>query len=43
MRGKRNEPIYVRFVIEEIARILDMNLEDVAAVLASNAEELFMS
>lgn len=43
VRGKRNEPIYVRFVIEEIARILDMNLEDVAAVLASNAEELFMS
>lgn len=41
MRGKRNEPIYVRFVVEEIAKILDMDIEDVAETIVKNAEELF--
>jgi TatD DNase family protein len=42
IRGKRNEPIYVRFVVEKIARILDMDIEDVAETLVKNAEELFI-
>ncbi|MGB9790022.1 MAG: TatD family hydrolase [Thermotoga caldifontis] len=41
VRGKRNEPIYVRFVVEEIARILDMDIEDAAETIVKNAEELF--
>ncbi|WP_165274478.1 TatD family hydrolase [Thermotoga sp. Ku-13t] len=41
VRGKRNEPIYVRFVVEEIAKILDMDIEDVAETTVKNAEELF--
>lgn len=41
-RGKRNEPVYVRFVVEEIAKILDMDIEEVSQVLVNNAEELFM-
>ncbi|MCX7813198.1 MAG: TatD family hydrolase [Pseudothermotoga sp.] len=42
VRGKRNEPVYVRFVVEEIAKILNMNLEEVSERLVNNAEELFM-
>lgn len=43
LRGKRNEPIYVSFVVEEIARLLDMDVEDVSQILVKNAEELFIS
>ncbi|MBT1247978.1 MULTISPECIES: TatD family hydrolase [unclassified Thermosipho (in: thermotogales)] len=37
-RGKRNEPGYVRFVVEEINRVLG---EDVSETLVKNAAELF--
>ncbi|APT73894.1 hydrolase TatD [Thermosipho melanesiensis] len=37
-RGKRNEPSYVKYVVEEINRILD---NDVAETLVKNAAELF--
>jgi len=40
-RGKVNEPAYVRYVAEEIARLRDMPLEEVAAVTSGNFFRLF--
>ena len=40
-RGKRNEPGYVRFVAEELARLRDMPLEDIAKITTDNANKLF--
>jgi TatD DNase family protein len=40
-RGKRNEPAYVRFVAESIARIKNTSLEQVANTTTTNARTLF--
>ena len=40
-RGKRNEPAYVRFVAEEIARVKAVPTADVEQVTTANAEKLF--
>lgn len=40
-RGKRNEPFYVTLVAEEIARIKDIPVEEVARVTTENALRLF--
>ena len=40
-RGKLNEPAYVRYVAEEIARLRAMPLEEVAAVTSGNFFRLF--
>lgn len=40
-RGKRNEPSYVPLVAEEIARLKDISLEEVARVTTRNAEQFF--
>ncbi|HEY1438649.1 MAG TPA: TatD family hydrolase [Casimicrobiaceae bacterium] len=40
-RGKLNEPAYVRYVAEEIARLRDLPLEEVAAVTSGNFFRLF--
>lgn len=40
-RGKRNEPFYVTLVAEEIARIKDISVEEVAAVTTKNALNVF--
>ncbi len=40
-RGKRNEPAYVRFVAETIARIKNTALEEVARVTTANTRALF--
>ncbi len=40
-RGKRNEPAYVRFVAETIARIKNTALEEVARVTTANVRALF--
>jgi TatD DNase family protein len=40
-RGKRNEPAYVRFVAEAIARIKDTSLEQVANATTANVRALF--
>lgn len=40
-RGKRNEPFYVTLVAEEIARIKDIPMEEVARVTTENALRLF--
>jgi len=40
-RGKRNEPVYVRYVAEEIARIRDISVDVVAQITTQNAKLLF--
>lgn len=40
-RGRRNEPAYVQYVAEEVARLRDMEPEKLAAACAANARRLF--
>lgn len=40
-RGRRNEPIYVQYVAEEIARLKDVSVEDVARQTTENSIHLF--
>jgi len=40
-RGKRNEPDYVRYVAEEIARLKEISVERVAKITTENARQLF--
>lgn len=40
-RGQQNEPAYVRYVAEEMARVLQMSYEEVAAITSENAKRLF--
>jgi TatD DNase family protein len=41
-RGERNEPAYVRFVIEKIAQVRNLDFETVAAAAEHNATRLFL-
>ncbi|MBI4844315.1 MAG: YchF/TatD family DNA exonuclease [Nitrospirae bacterium] len=41
MRGKRNEPAYVRYTAEAIAEIRSVTLEDIARITTLNAKRLF--
>lgn len=41
MRGKRNEPKYVQYVAEEIARIKSMSLEEIGETTTGNFRKLF--
>jgi TatD DNase family protein len=40
-RGKMNEPGYVRYVAEEIARLRDLSLKDVSEITTANFFKLF--
>ena len=40
-RGKRNEPLYVKYVAEAIAKIKNMQLEDVAKITVLNTKKFF--
>ena len=40
-RGKRNEPVYVRYIAEEIARIKEMPLEKVIEITTENAKKVY--
>ncbi len=40
-RGKRNEPVYVKLLAEEIARIKGVGAEEVARVTTENAKSFF--
>lgn len=40
-RGKRNEPAYLKYVVQKLAEIKSASMEEVAAVTTANAEKLF--
>ncbi|MCF1620469.1 TatD family hydrolase [Tetragenococcus koreensis] len=40
-RGKQNEPGYTRYVVEKIAELKDLSVEEVAAQTTTNAHRLF--
>jgi len=40
-RGKRNEPVYVRHVVEKIAELRGISEDEVATTLLKNAERVF--
>lgn len=40
-RGKRNEPLYVKYVAEKIAQIKNISFEGVASATTENAKRLF--
>ncbi len=40
-RGKRNEPAYLKYVVEKLAAIKNISVEEVAAITTANAEKLF--
>ena len=40
-RGKRNEPAYLRYVIDKLAEIKNVNIEEIVSATTSNAEKLF--
>lgn len=40
-RGKRNEPAYVKFVAEEIAKIRGISFDEVAEITTANARKAF--
>lgn len=41
-RGKRNEPIYTKYVAEEIARIKEISVEEVIKVTTENAKRIYV-
>jgi TatD DNase family protein len=41
-RGKRNEPLYVIKVVDEIARIKKTSTEEIARVTSENFSRLFL-
>ena len=40
-RGKRNEPAYVQYVVEEMARLKEIPAEEMARITTENAQRLF--
>lgn len=40
-RGTRNEPSYTKYVVEKVAEILNLSVEEVENITTSNAKELF--
>lgn len=40
-RGKRNEPVYTKYVAEEIARIKEISVEEVINITTENAKKVY--
>ena len=40
-RGKRNESSYIKYVVQKIADIKNISVEEVASITSQNAEEIF--
>lgn len=40
-RGKRNEPLYVKYLAQEVAKIKEISVDEVARVTTENAREFF--
>lgn len=41
LRGRRNEPLNVKYVAQEVSRIKEMNIEEIARITTSNAKVFF--
>jgi TatD DNase family protein len=41
LRGRRNEPAFVKKLCEEIARILQADKEEIAGITTKNAKDFF--
>lgn len=41
LRGRRNEPAYVKYLAQEVAGIKELSLDEVAAVTTDNAKQFF--
>jgi TatD DNase family protein len=41
LRGKRNEPAYVKFLAEEVSRIKEISVEEVARITTENVKKFF--
>ena len=41
LRGKRNEPVYTKYVAEEVARIKEISVEQVIKVTTENAKKIY--
>lgn len=42
-RGKRNEPSYLKYVVDRLSTLKNCNPEEVASITTSNAEKLFFN
>ncbi|MFA5371158.1 MAG: TatD family hydrolase [Sideroxydans sp.] len=42
-RGKTNQPAYVKYVAEEIARLRNMDIEEIGCATSANFERLFLT
>jgi TatD DNase family protein len=40
-RGKRNEPAYLKFIVEKLALITGKNMEEVSVITTTNADKIF--
>ena len=40
-RGKRNEPVYTKYVAEEVARIKEISVEEVVKITTENAKKIY--
>lgn len=40
-RGRRNEPVYIKYIVEKIAELHCISLESVAKITTNNAKQLF--
>ena len=40
-RGKRNEPVYTKYVAEEVARIKEISVEEVIKITTENAKKIY--
>ena len=40
-RGKRNQPVYAKYVAEEIAAIKEISVEEVIKVTTENAKKIY--
>jgi len=41
-RGKRNEPSYLKYVVEKLAVIKNVSIDRIAEITTANAEKLFL-
>jgi TatD DNase family protein len=40
-RGKKNEPAYLKYVVEKLAELKNVSTDEVALITTANAEKLF--